>query len=159
MTHSAHSFSTYRKLRSLPFIHIHISKKTVLEGEFLPMFDASINKYVDLVWTPPLSSFFVRPCSCTSCSSTKLSIKYSTWLSLSRYVEEAASVGQEGIRKHYEQAKEILKTSDEIFYHQAKELSLIFIDFSLLLFIILIQIHIENKIEEISIKVKNSNEF
>ena len=78
---------------------------------------------------------------------------------MSRYVEEAASVGQEGIRKHYEQAKEILKTSDEIFYHQAKELSLIFIDFSLLLFIILIQIHIENKIEETSIKVKNSNEF
>ena len=39
---SAHSFSTYVKLRSLPFIHIHISKKTILEREFLPMFDASI---------------------------------------------------------------------------------------------------------------------
>ena len=41
-------------------------------------------------------------------------------LLLARYVEEAASVGHEGIRTHFEHAKDIVKTSDEIFYHQAK---------------------------------------
>jgi serine/threonine-protein kinase ATR len=41
-------------------------------------------------------------------------------LLLARYVEGAASVGQEGIRKHFDHAKEIVKNSDEIFYYMAK---------------------------------------
>ena len=35
-------------------------------------------------------------------------------------MEDAASVGQEGIRKHFDHAKEIVKNSDEIFYYMAK---------------------------------------
>jgi serine/threonine-protein kinase ATR len=41
-------------------------------------------------------------------------------LLLARYVEEAASVSNENVKKYFDHAKELSKTSDEIFYHQAK---------------------------------------
>ena len=41
-------------------------------------------------------------------------------LLLARYVEEAASVGQEAVRTYFDNAKDIVKNSDEIFYYQAK---------------------------------------
>jgi len=41
-------------------------------------------------------------------------------LLLARYVEEAANVGQEGIMKYFDNAKDIVKNSDEIFYYLAK---------------------------------------
>lgn len=37
-----------------------------------------------------------------------------------RYVEEAANVSNENVKKYFDHAKEISKTSDEIFYYQAK---------------------------------------
>ena len=41
-------------------------------------------------------------------------------LLLARYVEGAASVSNEKVKKYFDHAKEISKTSDEIFYYQAK---------------------------------------
>ena len=41
-------------------------------------------------------------------------------LLLARYVEEAASVSNENVKKYFDHARELSKTSDEIFYHQAK---------------------------------------
>ena len=49
-THSARSSSTYLKLRSPPFIRI--LSETISKSDFLPMFVASITKYVDSVCTP-----------------------------------------------------------------------------------------------------------